>query len=128
MTTKSTVSARAGSFMVLGFDFMVDEDFNVWLIEINTSPTNELSTPVTTKVIEDFQRDQAKLYLDYSVFDQSGKRPSIEGTDIGKFKLIYKDSEKKESLRDKIRAQNKEKPKVSLSSELKETDVAECPE
>lgn len=103
MTTRNHVSAREGSFMVLGFDFMIDDSGQVWLIEINTSPSNELSTPVTSKVIESFQRDQAKLYFDYNIF---GKTRDL-AADTGKFRLVYRDQVKKMSIRDKILAQSK---------------------
>jgi D-alanine-D-alanine ligase-like ATP-grasp enzyme len=26
-------------FELMGYDFMIDEDFNVWLIEVNTNPS-----------------------------------------------------------------------------------------
>jgi hypothetical protein len=29
---------RKNSFEFFGFDFMIDEDFRVWLIEVNTNP------------------------------------------------------------------------------------------
>ena len=29
---------REISFELMGFDFMIDEDFRVWLIEVNTNP------------------------------------------------------------------------------------------
>ena len=29
---------RRNSFEFFGFDFMIDEDFRVWLIEVNTNP------------------------------------------------------------------------------------------
>ena len=103
MTTRSHVSAREGSFMVLGFDFMIDDSGQAWLIEINTSPSNELSTPVTSKVIESFQRDQAKLYFDYNIF---GKTRDL-AADTGKFRLVYRDQVKKMSIKDKILAQSK---------------------
>lgn len=99
------MSPREGSFMVLGFDFMLDENLGVWLIEINTSPSNELSTPVTTKVIDGFQRDQAKLYFDYNIFGKTRN----EKAEIGKFRRIYNDGAKKVSIRDKIMAQAKQK-------------------
>ena len=33
------VQYRKNSFEVLGYDFMVDQDLRVWLIEVNSSPT-----------------------------------------------------------------------------------------
>lgn len=29
---------RKESFELLGFDFIIDEDFRVWLLEVNTNP------------------------------------------------------------------------------------------
>ena len=29
---------RRNNFEFFGFDFMIDEDFRVWLIEVNTNP------------------------------------------------------------------------------------------
>lgn len=29
---------RKNSFELFGFDFLIDEDFRVWLIEVNTNP------------------------------------------------------------------------------------------
>ncbi len=29
---------RDNCFELMGFDFMIDEDFRVWLIEVNTNP------------------------------------------------------------------------------------------
>ncbi len=38
------ISARKNSHETFGFDIMIDEDFNCWLIEINASPCMDYST------------------------------------------------------------------------------------
>lgn len=40
------VENRKNSFEFLGYDFMIDEDLKVWLIEINSSPSMDLSTVI----------------------------------------------------------------------------------
>ena len=35
------VDNRKNSFEFYGYDFMVDQDLNVWLIEVNSSPSME---------------------------------------------------------------------------------------
>ncbi len=36
---------------LFGYDFMVDEDFKIYLIEINTNPCLELSSPLLSRLI-----------------------------------------------------------------------------
>jgi hypothetical protein len=40
---KMNPNKRKGCFELFGFDFLVDEDFRVWLLEVNTNPF--LGTP-----------------------------------------------------------------------------------
>ena len=42
--TKINPDNRKGCFDLLGFDFMIDADFTVWLIECNTNPCIEESS------------------------------------------------------------------------------------
>jgi tubulin monoglycylase TTLL3/8 len=37
---------------MFGYDFMVDMNLNVWLIEVNSSPSMEYSTPITKKLVQ----------------------------------------------------------------------------
>jgi tubulin monoglycylase TTLL3/8 len=39
------------NFELFGLDFMLDESFNVFLIEVNTNPCLETSCPLLTKII-----------------------------------------------------------------------------
>ena len=39
------------SHEIFGYDFMVDTSLNVWLIEVNSSPSMEYSSPVTQKMV-----------------------------------------------------------------------------
>lgn len=41
---KDLVTNRKNSHEVYGFDLMIDSNYNVWLLEINSSPTMEYST------------------------------------------------------------------------------------
>lgn len=42
---------RKYCFEVFGYDFIIDEDFNLWLIEVNTNPCIELSSPILEALI-----------------------------------------------------------------------------
>jgi D-alanine-D-alanine ligase-like ATP-grasp enzyme len=39
------------NFELFGLDFMLDEDLNVYLIEVNTNPCLETSCPLLTKIL-----------------------------------------------------------------------------
>ena len=40
------VDEKVNSLEMFGYDFMVDENFNTWILEINKSPTMESSTVI----------------------------------------------------------------------------------
>lgn len=41
--TSRGLSSQSNAFELFGFDFLIDEDFRTWLIEVNTNPY--LGTP-----------------------------------------------------------------------------------
>lgn len=57
-------SRKPGLFEIFGLDFMIDESFKPWLIEINTNPCLETSCPVLERVIPNLLEDTLKLCLD----------------------------------------------------------------
>jgi tubulin monoglycylase TTLL3/8 len=69
-----------------GYDFMVDDLYNVWLIEINSSPCMEYSTLVTEKLVKEVSEDIIKVVIDYGWEKNKKIRKSI---DTGFFKKIY---------------------------------------
>ncbi|KAK9814713.1 hypothetical protein WJX72_010319 [[Myrmecia] bisecta] len=62
-----TLEQRQNSFELFGFDFAVDTSYNVWLIEVNCSPSLEHSTPVTARMVKAMVDDLFKVVLDVPV-------------------------------------------------------------
>jgi len=44
---------------------MVDQNFNIWLIEVNSSPAMDYSTKVTTRLVKMVLKDTLKVVLDW---------------------------------------------------------------
>ena len=55
---------RHHSFEILGYDFMLDDDFKVYLIEANTNPCLETTCPILHKIITDVVDSGFRLALD----------------------------------------------------------------
>lgn len=56
------IERRMNSFIVLGWDLMVDIDMRVWLIECNRSPDLTASTSITKDLTERMFVDLAKMF------------------------------------------------------------------
>lgn len=75
---------KKGCFELFGFDLMVDDEFNMWLIEVNSSPAMDYSTPVTERLVKMVLEDTVKVVVDYA---DSKKKSKV---DTGKYECIYK--------------------------------------
>ena len=73
---KHKIMKRKNAFEILGFDIMIDDLLNVYLIEINLSPDWTYSTKVTEKLIKIASEDIIKIVIDKDENNDS-------------FKLIY---------------------------------------
>jgi len=51
-------------FELFGFDFMIDEDFRTWLIEVNTNPCIEESSALLRELLPRMLNDAFKLTID----------------------------------------------------------------
>ena len=88
---KHKIIQRKNSDDVLGFDIMIDELLNVYLIEINLSPDWTYSTKVTEKLIKIASEDMMKVVIDLA--EEQLKPPEDrKEVDTGMFKLIYSSS------------------------------------
>lgn len=57
---------RDKSFEVLGFDIMIDNNLNPWLIEVNTSPDLSYSTEITEVLVRGLVKDVMRIMIDGS--------------------------------------------------------------
>ena len=60
-------SKKGVPFEMFGYDIMVDDDFNCWLIEVNSSPAMDYSTDVTERLVKMVLEDTIKVVIDYGM-------------------------------------------------------------
>lgn len=63
---------------------MIDDNYNAWLIEVNSSPTMEYSTKITKKLVKSVLKDTAKVIVDW----KDAPRKKKKKIDTGHFELI----------------------------------------
>ena len=44
---------------------MIDDDYKVWLIEVNSSPAMDYSTKITKKMVKSLMKDMVKVIVDW---------------------------------------------------------------
>jgi tubulin monoglycylase TTLL3/8 len=66
-TCSEGIQDRKNTIELFGYDFMVSEGLEkpeVWLIEVNSSPACDYSTPVTCPLVKKMMEDTAKVIVD----------------------------------------------------------------
>ena len=79
-------NCKKNCFELFGYDLMIDENFNVWLIEVNSSPAMDYSTHVTERLVKMVSEDTVKVVVDYASAPQNKKKK----VDTGLYECIYK--------------------------------------
>lgn len=79
---KINPDSKKGCFELLGFDFMIDVDLTVWLIECNTNPCIEESSQLLKQLLPRMLDDAFKLTLDRQ-FPVVSRPSAKNGLDIG---------------------------------------------
>lgn len=74
---------RKKSMELYGFDFMIDDMLDPWIIEINSSPAMDYSTEITERLVKLVMEDVIKVIIDYP----SAK--NRKNADTGNFTCIH---------------------------------------
>ena len=63
-------------FEIFGYDFIIDDDHDIWLIEVNTNPCLEESSPLLQQLIPRMIDDAFSLTLDRIFKPENNRSPS----------------------------------------------------
>ena len=74
-SVKGQINIQKHTFELLGYDFILDEDLNTYLIEVNTNPCLEESNELLRKLLPRMIDDTLNVVLDpvFATYDQNGR-------------------------------------------------------
>jgi tubulin monoglycylase TTLL3/8 len=75
-SAKNGITHRKNSHELFGYDIMVDDQLNAWLIEVNSSPAMDYSTSITERLVKEMSEDLIKVVVDHNLADKK-ERSSI---------------------------------------------------
>lgn len=101
LLNQDNLDMRRNSFELYGADFMLDEEFRPWLIEINAKPALYASTPVTAVLCPQVLEDTVKVIIDL---------PRKRKANTGNFELLYREKVPRMPKVDKERLKLEGKP------------------
>ena len=76
---------RKNCFEIFGYDFILDEDYNPFLLEINTNPGYELSSPIIKMLVPRMIDDALRLTID-KTFERKDKYKNCSQFHVDNYK------------------------------------------
>ena len=86
------IKQRENSHELYGYDFMIDEDFNVYLIEVNASPALDYSTKITENAVKTMVKDLIEIVIDNNNGKNFRVNSNGEGRTNNKFIQIFNEN------------------------------------
>jgi tubulin monoglycylase TTLL3/8 len=101
LCAQGQVEHRKNSWELYGYDYMIDDDFVPWLIEINSSPACDYSTPTTEEFVPRALTDVVKVVVDLREWETKGgsgggggarnnNKGGVPKPEIGGWEPVYK--------------------------------------
>jgi len=79
-SVRSQITLGKAYFVLLGYDFLIDSDYNTWLIEVNTNPCLEESSPLLGVLLPRMINDALRLTVDQVFFPRKGQQLYEKGS------------------------------------------------
>lgn len=102
VSRKIDPNRKNNSFEIFGYDFMIDEDLNAWMIEVNTNPCFELSSPYLARLIPAMVENALKIAVD-PIFPPPPlppqKRHQCPDAMDNKFEMVFNERDDRNELK-----------------------------
>lgn len=89
MCASEMIEHRKNSWELYGFDYMIDDEYNAWLIEINSSPACDYSTKVTERYVQKALVELLAVTLDCREWESQPKKTRGERPNTGGWECIH---------------------------------------
>ena len=108
---------RKHCFEMFGYDFILDEDFNVFLIEVNTNPCLEESSQLLKDMLPRMIEDMLKLTVD-QVFPKINKKKKAVPNGINSPPKQKKFEDTKHRKDSKLKSYGKNLPRIEEEDKI----------